>query len=53
MLTDNSKGIRLGLMTLIPGVVQDNNDPEKLQRVKAVIPGVFDKIGRASCRERV
>ena len=42
MLTDNSKGIRLGLMTLIPGVVQDNNDPEKLQRVKAVIPGVFD-----------
>ena len=42
MLTDNSKGIRLGLMTLIPGVVQDNQAPEKLQRVKAVIPGVFD-----------
>lgn len=41
-MTDNSKGIRLGLMTMIPGVVQDNKDPEKLQRVKAVIPGVFD-----------
>ena len=41
-MIDNSKGIRLGLMTMIPGVVQDNKDPEKLQRVKAVVPGVFD-----------
>jgi hypothetical protein len=37
-----TEGIKIGDLRLIVGVVQDNEDPEKLQRVKAVIPGVFD-----------
>ena len=35
-------GLDFNDLTIVPGVVVDNQDPENLQRVKATIPGVFD-----------
>lgn len=44
MATDNTYqlGISLADVKIIPGVVLSHNDPKKMQRVKAFVPGLFD-----------
>lgn len=44
MTTDNTYqlGISLADVKIIPGVVLSHNDPKKMQRVKAFVPGLFD-----------
>lgn len=44
MATDNTYqlGISLADVKIIPGVVLSHDDPKKMQRVKAFVPGLFD-----------